>query len=87
MNGPMMALFSGMNKKSDKAGFLAVYPNGTGKFDLFLVTDSLMPVSAPNMPRLLDDPCLCQRGFSPRLAIRGSIKPGLADEYPSAWWW
>lgn len=30
MNGPMMAWFSGLNRKSDEAGFLAVYPNGTG---------------------------------------------------------
>lgn len=30
MSGPMMAWFSGLNRKSDEAGFLAVYPNGTG---------------------------------------------------------
>lgn len=30
MNGPMMAWFSGLNRKADEAGFLAVYPNGTG---------------------------------------------------------
>ncbi len=30
MNGPMMARFCGMNEKSDQAGFIAVYPNGTG---------------------------------------------------------
>jgi polyhydroxybutyrate depolymerase len=30
MNGPMMAWFSDLNRKSDKVGFLAVYPNGTG---------------------------------------------------------
>jgi polyhydroxybutyrate depolymerase len=30
MNGPMMASFSGLNGKADEAGFLAVYPNGTG---------------------------------------------------------
>jgi polyhydroxybutyrate depolymerase len=29
MNGPMMAWFSGLNRKADEAGFLAVYPNGT----------------------------------------------------------
>ena len=32
MNGPMMAWFSGLNKKSDEAGFIAVYPNGTGLY-------------------------------------------------------
>jgi polyhydroxybutyrate depolymerase len=30
MNGPLMAWFSGLNHKADEAGFLAVYPNGTG---------------------------------------------------------
>jgi polyhydroxybutyrate depolymerase len=31
MNGPMMAWFTDLNHKADKAGFIAVYPNGTGK--------------------------------------------------------
>jgi len=30
MNGPMMAWFTGLNSKADEAGFIAVYPNGTG---------------------------------------------------------
>ncbi len=30
MNGRMMIPFCGMNKKADAAGFVAVYPNGTG---------------------------------------------------------
>ena len=30
MNGPMMAAFCGLNKKADEAGFITVYPNGTG---------------------------------------------------------
>ncbi len=30
MNGPMMAFFCGLNKKADEAGFIAVYPSGTG---------------------------------------------------------
>jgi polyhydroxybutyrate depolymerase len=30
MNGPMMVWFSGLNKKSEEAGFLVVYPSGTG---------------------------------------------------------
>lgn len=30
MNGPMMVWFSGMNKKADEAGFIVVYPSGTG---------------------------------------------------------
>lgn len=29
-NGPMMERFCGMSEKADEAGFIAVYPNGTG---------------------------------------------------------
>ncbi len=32
MNGPMMAWFCGLNRTADEAGFIAVYPNGTGSF-------------------------------------------------------
>lgn len=35
MNGPMMAWFSGLNSKADEAGFIAVYPNGTGSRSSF----------------------------------------------------
>ena len=35
MNGPMMAWFSGLNRKADEAGFIAVYPNGTGRFSSY----------------------------------------------------
>ena len=35
MNGPMMAWFTELNCKADEAGFLAVYPNGTGKRSSF----------------------------------------------------
>jgi polyhydroxybutyrate depolymerase len=35
MNGPMMAWFTALNDKADEAGFLAVYPNGTGKRSSF----------------------------------------------------
>src|SRR5690349_23035341 len=30
MNGAMMAPFCGLNKKADEAGFIVVYPSGTG---------------------------------------------------------
>ncbi len=36
MNGPMMARFSGMNSQADAAGFIALYPNGTGLAASFL---------------------------------------------------
>ena len=31
MNGSMMVWFSGLNKKSDDAGFIVVYPSGTAR--------------------------------------------------------
>ncbi len=35
-NGKIMELFCGMTPQADKAGFIAVYPNGTGTADLLL---------------------------------------------------
>jgi polyhydroxybutyrate depolymerase len=35
MNAAMMAWFSGLNPKADEAGFLVVYPNGTGTRESF----------------------------------------------------
>lgn len=35
MNGPMMAWFTDLNHKADEAGFIVVYPNGTGKRSSF----------------------------------------------------
>ena len=37
MNGWIMASFCGMNQKSDEAGFIVVYPSGTGLAGLMLV--------------------------------------------------
>lgn len=40
MNGPIMALASGLSAKADQAGFIVVYPNGTGRGNLLLVWNS-----------------------------------------------
>lgn len=40
MNAQMMAGFSGMNQQADAAGFIAVYPNGTGPAEPMLVWNS-----------------------------------------------
>src|SRR5205823_9528672 len=40
MNGSMMARFTGLSEKSDQAGFVVVYPNGTGTTSLFLYWDA-----------------------------------------------
>ena len=36
MNAASMAVFSGLNRKADEAGFLVVYPNGQGWRDMLL---------------------------------------------------
>jgi polyhydroxybutyrate depolymerase len=36
-NGPIMTVFCGLNKKSDEAGFIVVYPNGNGSGKVMLV--------------------------------------------------
>ena len=36
MNGPMMSVFCGINKKADEAGFIAVYPSGGAGTGIFL---------------------------------------------------
>lgn len=35
-NADVMTRFCGLNKKSDEAGFIAVYPNGTGRTETLL---------------------------------------------------
>lgn len=40
MNGAMMVPFCGLNDNSDEAGFLVVYPNGTGVGNLLLTWNS-----------------------------------------------
>ncbi|MGO9597839.1 MAG: alpha/beta hydrolase family esterase [Isosphaeraceae bacterium] len=40
MNAATMARFCGLNEKADQAGFVAVYPNGTGSVPLFLYWDA-----------------------------------------------
>jgi polyhydroxybutyrate depolymerase len=37
-NASNMIVFSGLSRKSDEAGFIVVYPNGTGRFEKVLLT-------------------------------------------------
>jgi polyhydroxybutyrate depolymerase len=39
-NGAIMTVFTGLNKKADEAGFIAVYPNGNGTGKLMLIWNS-----------------------------------------------
>jgi polyhydroxybutyrate depolymerase len=50
MNAPMMALFTGLNKKSDTAGFIVVYPNGTGPNETTLFFNAF-----PDKPSAVND--------------------------------
>jgi polyhydroxybutyrate depolymerase len=61
LNGPMMAAFSGLNTKADQAGFIVVYPNGTGPLGILLTWNagSMDPKGRPDdvafLRKLLDD--------------------------------
>ncbi len=62
MNGPMMATFCGMNEKSDAAGFIVVYPGGTGTGPFLTWNSGGLPKSMTNKTddvaftgKLLDD--------------------------------
>jgi polyhydroxybutyrate depolymerase len=50
-NGIIMAIHTGLNQKADEAGFIAVYPNGTGKSQLCLTWN----VGWPENPTRSDD--------------------------------
>lgn len=54
MNARSMVWFCGMNDKSDEAGFVAVYPNGTGIADTFL-TFNAWDDSLPGATKRPDD--------------------------------
>jgi len=62
MNGPMMATFCGMNDKSEAAGFIVVYPSGTGTGPFLTWNAGGLPRSMANkaddvafIGKLLDD--------------------------------
>ncbi len=44
INGDIMALFTGMNRKADQAGFLVVYPFGAG------IANAMLAFNAGNLP-------------------------------------
>jgi len=53
-NAPIMALSSGLSIKANEAGFIAVYPNGTGKGNVMLIWNS-GGYRGPNHDKLPDD--------------------------------
>lgn len=83
MNGLMMSVFSGLNKKADEAGFIAVYPNGTGKLGLFLTWNvawtggSAKPDDVLFTRRLLDDLTGALRVDPKRIYAAGMSNGGM----------
>ena len=60
MNGAAMARFCGLNETADRAGFVVVYPNGTGSTPFFLYWDAGGVRGRPSddvgyVAKLLDD--------------------------------
>jgi polyhydroxybutyrate depolymerase len=60
MNGASMARFCGLNETADRAGFVVVYPNGTGSTPFFLYWDAGGVRGRPSddvgfVAKLLDD--------------------------------
>src|SRR5208282_2329759 len=53
-NASIMALSTGLSDKADEAGFIVVYPNGTGKGDVLLVWNA-GGFHGPNAEKLPDD--------------------------------
>lgn len=86
MNSIMMALSTGLNHKSDEAGFLAVYPNGTGAGEWFLAFNAgaAKGKRAENMPddvrfteRILDDVALRCNVDAKRIYATGLSNGGM----------
>jgi polyhydroxybutyrate depolymerase len=85
-NAPIMALSSGLNAKSDAAGFVVVYPNGTGKGNLLLVWNSgglrgplaeKLPDDVAFVKRLLDDLATVINVDSKRVYATGMSNGGM----------
>ena len=86
MNGSMMAAFSGLSEKADEAGFLVVYPNGTGVANLLLTWNcgGLLGKLAENQPddvafvaALLDDLATVVRVDPKRVYAAGMSNGGM----------
>ncbi len=46
-NADNMIVFSGLNKKPDEAGFIVVYPSGTGRHDVGVLPETPDEIAAP----------------------------------------
>jgi polyhydroxybutyrate depolymerase len=86
MNARTMAEFSGLDKKSDEAGFLVVYPNGTGPADLMLFWNAGAFPERENrnsvddvafVAALLDDLALVARVDEKRVFATGMSNGGM----------
>jgi polyhydroxybutyrate depolymerase len=85
-NGPIMAMSTGISRKADLDGFVAVYPNGTGKGELLLVwnaggfggrTAERMPDDVKFIDALLDDLATVVNIDSRRIYATGMSNGGM----------
>ena len=85
-NAAMTVHFTGMNEESDKAGFIAVYPNGTGSTDLFLFWNAGMgrlqagkkqPDDVAFIGKVLDDLATVANVDSKRVYATGISNGGM----------
>ena len=86
MNGRMMAWFCGFSKKADEAGFIAVYPNGTGLADLLLTWNAggfqgwaaeRQPDDVAFIAKLLDDLATVVTVDPKRVYVTGMSNGGM----------
>jgi polyhydroxybutyrate depolymerase len=74
-NGLMMANYTGLSKKADDAGFIVVYPNGTGAGGLLLTWNSGgMPSKVDDvgyLRKVLDDAASCVNVDQQRIYATG----------------
>jgi polyhydroxybutyrate depolymerase len=96
MNGVMMANFTGLSEKADNAGFIVVYPNGTGLGGLLLTWNSgggrrgKGPSKADDigyLKKVLDDAATCvnvdpKRVYATGLSNGAMMCYRLANEMP-----
>ena len=81
MNGQMMVNFSGLNRKADAAGFVVVYPDGTGAGNLMLFWNSGgRPSSVDDVKfvgKLLDDLATVMNVDPKRVYVTGMSNGGF----------
>jgi polyhydroxybutyrate depolymerase len=81
MNGPMMSVFCGLNKKAEDAGFIAVYPSGGAGTGIFLTWNAGKSKNRPDdvayIRGILDDLSRVAKVDSKRVYATGMSNGGM----------